>query len=192
MREWRRAAWGSGTAVVAALVCLGAGAAPAAAELDGPCEAVGTIDETGLTIDPSAGDGPFEIPLEGTVSWSASVGDGAETAPRATDGAIEVVGPPFLDKLFSSLLEFRDWGEDDAVTTAEAGTDTYELPDYTPRDTELVVSGFHDDPAGSCDGEITVVVEGSPFDSPITVASLAGTAISGAGLVAAALARGPK
>lgn len=176
-----------GVAAGAALLLVAAG--PAAAELDGPCEAVGTVEETGVEIDPSTGDGPFEVPLEGTVVWSGQVGDGSDTEPRVTNGAIAVVAPPVFDAIFSGLLEFRDWGEDDAVTTAESGTDTYTLPDYTPRDTELVVSGFHDDPVGSCDGEVTIVVAGSPLDSPLAIGSLAGTVITGAGVALAAVAK---
>jgi hypothetical protein len=162
---------------------------PAAAELNGPCQAVGTIEETGLVIDPSTGDGPFVVPLEGTVAWSGQVGDGEDTEARSTNGGVAVVGPPIVDAVLGGLLEFRDWGEDDAVSTLESGTDTYTLPEYTPRDTELLVTGFHDDSAGNCDGEVIIVVEGEPLDSPFAVASLAGTVITGAGLAVAAMSK---
>lgn len=182
-----------GLAALAVVLLGGAAmAGPAGAELNGSCEASGTIEETGLTVDPAASDGPFEVPLEGTVVWSGQVGDGADTEERATNGGITVVAPPLIKTVFEGILEFRDWGEPDAVTTAEAGTDTYELPSYTPRDTELVVTGFHDDPVGNCDGSVTIVVEGSPLDSPIAAASLAGTVVTGAGLALAALDRGPR
>jgi hypothetical protein len=184
-------AWVRVAAAAGGLLVVGVVTAPSAsAELNGPCEATGTIEETGLTIDPSTSDGPFEVPLSGTVVWSGSIGDGTETEERATGGAIAVVGPPLFDAVLGSVLEFREWGDPDAVSTAESDTDGYDLPDYTPRDTELVVTGFHDDELGNCDGEITVIVEGDPLDSPIAVASLAGTVITGAGVALAALARG--
>lgn len=193
MVAWVRAATAFGTVVVVGGLAT---ASPAGAELNGPCEAQGTIHETGLTIDPSVSDGPFEVPLEGTVDWSGQVGAGGQdTDPRSTDGAIAVIAPPLIDKLADvagGLLEFRDWGDDDAVSTAEADTDTYELPSFTPRDTEILVEGFHDDPVGNCDGHVTVIVEGSALDSPLAVASLAGTVITGAGVVVAALARGTR
>lgn len=183
----------AGAAVVVGLMVLAATAMPAGAELNGPCQASGTIQETGLTIDPAASDGPFEVPLEGTVEWQGQVGDsGDETEPRSTNGAIAVVAPPLFDAVFGPLLEFRDWGDDDAVTTSESGTDGYTLPDYTPRDTEIVVEGFHDDPVGNCDGQVTVVVEGSAFDSPFTWASLAGTVIMAGGVVVAGMPKGAR
>jgi len=186
MVRWVRVAVAAGGLLVVGVIT----AQPATAELNGPCEATGTIQETGLTIDPSTDDGPFEVPLSGTVAWSGSIGDGTETEERATSGAIAVVGPPLFDAVLESVLEFRDWGDPDAVSTAESDTDTYELPDFTPRDTELVVTGFHDDELGNCDGEVIVVVEGDPLDSPLAVASLAGTVITGAGVALAAFARG--
>jgi hypothetical protein len=169
-------------------------ASPASAELNGDCEASGTIQETGLVIDPATDDGPFTVPLEGTVEWSGQVGDGGDTAERATDGAIAVavVAPPLIDTIFGGLLEFRDWGDPDAVTTFEAGTDTYELPDITPRDTELLVTGFHNDPVANCDGEVIIVVEGDPLDSPLAIGAVAGTLITGAGVAAAGMTRRPK
>lgn len=197
MGEVRRIRWPAVAAAGAAIVLtvwvvLVGGARPAGAELNGPCEASGTILETGLTIDPSAGDGPFEVPLEGTVDWAGQVGDGGATPERSTDGEITVVAPPLLKEIIQGVLVVRDWNDNDSTTTAESGVDTYTLPDYTPRGTELVVSGFHTDEVGDCDGQVTIVVEGSAFDSPITIASLAGTVISGAGVVAAAVARGPR
>lgn len=176
--------------VVGGAALLGPWAGHAAAELNGPCEAQGVIDETGVEIDPSVSDGPFEVPLEGTVTWFGQIGDGQDTEERSHNGAIEVVAPPLFKELAGGLLEFRDWGEDDAVTTSASGVDQYELPDITPRNTEIIVTGFHDDELGSCDGQVTVIVEGSALDSPLAVASLGATVLTGAGLAAAAFARG--
>lgn len=181
----------AGLLVVLAVGHLGAGSA--SAELNGDCSGVqGTIEETGVAIDPAQGDGPFEVPLEGTVVWTGTVADGSETEPRATSGDIVVVGPPLLDTLFGDLLELRTWGDDDAVTTTEAGVDTYELPDYTPRDAELIVTGEHDDPAGSCDGSVTIVVAGDPMDSALTIGAVVATVVTGALVALAGIARGPR
>ena len=183
--RWARVFVGS----VVALVGVVGFPEGAGAELNGPCRAVGVISPGDVRINPKRGDGPFTVPLEGEVAWVGQVGDGEETEPRAHNGGIEVHAPPGYDQLLGSLLEFRDWSDEDAVTTRERGTDAYTLPSATPRGTDIEVSGFHDDPAGDCDGSVIVQVEGSAFDTPLTWVAIGGTVVTGGLLVFAAAAK---
>jgi hypothetical protein len=91
-----------------------------------------------------------------------------------------VVLPPILDQAFGGLAEVYTWGEDDAVTTQESGTETYEIPDIAPAGAKIVVSGSHDDTLGNCSGEVTLTLAGNPLTEPITLGMLALTLGAGA------------
>jgi hypothetical protein len=142
-----------------------------------------------VRINPKRSDGPFTVPLEGQVRWFGQVGDGEDVEPREHNGAISVEAPPGYEQILGTLLEFRSWGDEDAVTTVERGTDSYTLPSATPRGTDFEVTGFHDDPAGDCDGSVIIQVEGSAFDTPVTWVAVGGTVATGAGLAFAGVAK---
>jgi hypothetical protein len=50
----------------------------------------------------------------------------------------------------------------------------------------ITVHGRHVDANGVCAGSVTLQIEGSPLNSPITWVALGGTAVSGAAMVALA------
>ena len=187
MGGWGKVVAGA-VVVVGAVLLMPAGAD---ASLDGPCRATGTITPGDVRINPKRGDGPFTVPLEGTVNWVGRIGNGDRVPERRHNGEITVEAPPGWEQLLGSLLEFRAWGEEDAVTTRERGTDEYTLPSLTPRGTDIPVSGFHDDELGQCDGAIVVQVEGGALDTPLAWGAIGGTVVTGAGLAFAAMARRP-
>src|SRR5687768_14445117 len=86
----------------AALLALGCGgilvlfAAPAGADLSGPCEASGAFEKSEVTVDAKTVEGTTEVEPEDEVSYTAVV-TGA-TPPRKTSGEVKVDMPfPFPD-----------------------------------------------------------------------------------------------
>src|SRR3954449_12750267 len=170
-----------GILVASILFGLGiAAAAPAGAEIDGPCTGSAEFDEGGFTVD--AGDlAPgevVEVPVSDTVHWQGEI-DGV-SGERDIAGSVAVDLPwPFGE----AQIDGWDGSTD---KTGNQGDKSYDLPSLIPRGVEFEVKGQHsEDGEVVCTGTVTVKVEGSAFDSPLTPVALAGTAISGVGLVLA-------
>jgi len=138
------------------------------------CRATATWRGAGLTVDAATATGVIVIPRKDTVDWQGSVA----AAPGAYAGSVWVeLPPPF------GHVEVDSW-HGNSQTTANAGAHEYSLPKTVPAGVEFTVGGEHSDQNGSCSGSLTVEVDGSAFDSPLTAVSLVGTAASGAGLTA--------
>lgn len=138
------------------------------------CQATGTWRSTGVVVDAATADGVIAIPRADTVDWQGSVA----AAPGVYSGSVWIELPPPFGE-----VEVDSWAGN-SLTTSNAGSHEYDLPSLVPSGVEITVAGEHVDQNGSCVGSVTVEVEGGAFDSPLTIASLAGTAVTGAGLAA--------
>jgi hypothetical protein len=176
-------------AILLAAIVLGLGfvaAAPAAAEINGPCGAKGDFENG------TKADGPFavnadeteviEVPLSDTVHWQGEIAD--VSGERDYSGFVEVdlpwpLGSATVDTWSGTTEE-----------TGNSGDKSYDLPSAVPRGVEFEVSGQHsEDGSVVCSGTVKVKVEGSAFDSPLAPVALGGTVISGIGLALAGLAK---
>jgi len=141
----------------------------------GNCAVIATVTPGKVRIDPSKGDGPFTIPVDGRVNWLASVLSEPPLEPRAYSGALEIVGPGGLDEMFEGLFEFRTWSDGRSRKVTVGDVERYELPSWTPRGVDIPIHGFQVDPLGSCQGDILVTVEGGRFESPLAWVAVGGT-----------------
>jgi hypothetical protein len=155
-------------------------AAPAAADLSGPCSAVGTFVKSKVEVDAKTAEGTIEVEPEDEVEYTGAV-LGA-TPPRKVSGEIKVDLPfPLPD--FSP----GEWSNDAAAEIDKADTYSYELPTIAPRGYEVKVTGFHKD-AGlrTCRGSVTLKVKGGFFSSPAGPAAFVLAVLSATGVVVAA------
>jgi hypothetical protein len=155
-------------------------AAPAAADLSGPCAATATFVKSKVEVDAKTAKGVIEVETEDDVEYTGAV-LGA-TPPRKVSGAIKVDLPfPLPD------FEPGTWSDDDAAEIDKTDTYSYDLPLIAPRGYEVEVSGFHKD-AGlpACRGSVTLKVKGGFFSSPAGPAAFVLTALSASGVVVAA------
>lgn len=171
-----RARWQILGAVVGIVLAGSAGKAAAHLESDNGCQASGTFREGGLDVDAaSVGDKVVVILPKDTVDWQGSV----EAPPGVYSGSISVELPPPFGK-----VEIDSW-KGDSQTTSNTGAREYDLPSLVPSGVEFKVVGSHADENGSCTGYVNLEVKGGPFDSPLALVSLVGTAATGVGLLAA-------
>lgn len=170
-----------GTGLLAALLLL---ADPAEAELDGPCTGTATFPSTGLTVDAETAD-KVVVPPSDTVSYVGTI-QATEGEERSHSGHIDLeLPPPFTS------VRIADWGTESTTEVSDEGVYEYDLPSYTPRGVEMLVTGEHVDTAGTCSGEVRVEVEGDPLDAPaVPAAAVVGTLAAGAGVLAAARPKG--
>lgn len=169
---------GLALAAVASLVV----AAPAGAEMDGPCQATGAFaqgtDGVGpFSVDVAAvGTQTVTVPRQDSVSWTGSV----PAAPGAYSGHVAVeLPPPFGDVTIDS------W-EGTTEATSNQGVEDYDLPALAPSGVKFRVVGEHTDAAQSCNGFVNVVIEGGPLKSPaLPAAALVLTLLAGVGFAAA-------
>lgn len=172
--------------VRAVLLALGAGgvlmvlAAPAAADLSGPCEASGTFRKSDVTVNAKTAEGTIEIEPKDTVEYTGTV-VGA-TPPRKTSGEVKVDLPFPLPDFTPGT-----WSDDDSAETEKSDTYDYDIPAIAPKGYDVEVSGFHQD-AGlpRCEGSVTLRVKGGFFSSPAGPVAFVITALSAAGVVIAA------
>jgi hypothetical protein len=146
-------------------------AAPASAHVDGGCTGSGDFEKGGFTGD-AAEEGTINVPLADTVDWQGAL-PGALPGETPYSGKIEVeLPPPFKP------LKIDSWsGTSDS--TGNSGEKKYDLPSAMPRGVEFEVKGSHTQGPFNCSGHVTVVVQGGKF-GPVTIASLVGTALTGA------------
>ena len=158
-------------------------AAPAGADLSGPCAASGVFEKSEVIVDAETNE-VIEVEAEDEVSYTATV-TGA-TPPRKTSGEVKVDMPfPFPD------YKAGDWSDDDAGDVEKVDTYSYDLPAIAPRGLDVEVSGFHQD-AGlpKCAGSVTLHIKGGFFSSPAGPVAVVITVISAAGVVMAARPKG--
>lgn len=173
-----------GTVGGIAVVVLTVGPRPAAAQADDPPNATGdcSADATlsnGVTVDPYASSGVYEIPLSGSASYTGQVGDGSERSERSFSGQVVVLTPPGFPDI--ELTDAWTWSGT-GTGQSDSGTVTWDLPSVLPRGVPFTVEGFHQDEGTRCEGSVNVKVEGGLFDSPLAPISLGGTALALAGV----------
>ena len=161
------------------------GAAPAAAEIDGPCTGSGDFEDGTKDAGPFTVDGDtsdvVEVPLKDTVHWQGAIDASGE---RDFSGSIEVDLPWPLG---AATIDTWDGSTEE---TGNDGDKSYDLPSAIPRGVEFEVSGQHsEDGSVVCSGTVKVKVEGGAFDSPVAPVALGGTVISGIGLALAGLSK---
>lgn len=176
------ATWARVSAVASAAIAAGVlWAAPAGADVvepPGSCQGTGTWEGSGQFEDSAAHERSdvIEIPQEDTVDWTGSLEGHAigDTVPRREiDGAVEVKLPAPV-----GWVTIDDWGGS-SERVANEGSHHYKLPSVLIG-IELPLRGFHNENGvGFCEGEVSVVVEGSTFSNPMAIAGLAGLAIFG-------------
>jgi hypothetical protein len=155
-------------------------AGPAAADLSGPCTAIGTFVKSRVEVDAKTAKGAVEVEPEDTVEYTGAI-LGA-TPPRKVSGEIKVDLPfPLPD------FEPGTWSDDDAAEIDKTDTYSYDLPTIAPRGYEVEVTGFHRD-AGlpTCRGSVTLKVKGGFFSSPAGPAAFVLAVLSASGVVVAA------
>jgi hypothetical protein len=145
---------------------------PAAAELtdDDGCRASGVWASNGMVVDADAS-GTITVPRADTVQWQGSV----PGAPGEYHGSIWVNLPPPLGS-----MEIDSWAGTSS-TTSTSGVEEYNLPKLVPAGVTFTVGGEHIDANGTCAGQVSFEIAGSPLKSPFTWVALGGTAVSGAG-----------
>jgi len=169
------------SAVAVGGIFLVVGASPASAKINGPCEGSGQFDKGGFTVS-AAETGVVTVPEKDTVNWEGSITPtDAGEQPYAGEITIELP-PPF------PAVKVDDW---DGTTDATGNSDSkdYDIPSFVPRGVEFDVKGFHNQGSAHCDGSVTVKIDGSNV-GPISVASLALSAVALAGMIFAGRAKG--
>jgi hypothetical protein len=127
----------------------------------------------GATITINANQSQAHVPRSaGPVTYSGSV----KTVTHNQHGYVAVTVGPFK-------IHFYSWsGANRSNKTSDSGTRKYpsELADVPPG--KYRVSGGHFSAEGSCTGEMTIIVDGSPLSTPAGIVAVAGTVVF-AGLV---------
>jgi hypothetical protein len=172
------------------ILLLSAGTAQAEAtdppNATGPCTAEAVVTG-GVSINPYASSGVYEIPLQGNAQYSGTVGSGEDRDERDFNGRVFIETPTFVPSI--ELTEEWTWSGP-GTGAAETGDVDWELPELTPRGVPLKVVGFHQDSPERCDGHVFVKVEGGFFDSILGAGALGGTAVAGVGVALAGMRRG--
>lgn len=178
---------GVGAAVaIGALALVGGPAGADVVTPPGACTASATwttgLEEGGpFTVD-TANLQPTDVitvPRRDTVTYTATA-NGVAPGERQVSGRVSVRLPWPLPE-----ITIDSW--DGTATEATAsGQKTYDLPSFTPRNVELEIRGVHrENGVEFCSGTVKAKLEGRPLDSPITYGAIAGTALTGIGLLAA-------
>jgi hypothetical protein len=141
-----------------------------------------TLDN-GEVIDPSASGGVYTAPHSGSASYTGSISVPAE--PRAFSGSVWVKMPPGVPS-----ITIKTWGDDDGENVSDSGTVTWDIPSVVPGGLTVTVSGVHNDAGATCTGSIKVKLDGSITDSPVGLATIALTILSGIGLLWSAIPKG--
>jgi hypothetical protein len=175
MRVLRWSTAGKAVGVMVLGVLMVGSARPVSAEVTGTngCAANASFATSGLEIDAATANGVVTIPRKDTVSWQASVA----APPGAYSGSLWLELPPPFSK-----VELKSW-HGNSQTTSNSGTDEYNIPKFIPGGAEMTLAGKHVDANGTCEGSISVKLDGSPLSSPVTWVSLGATAAAGGGLL---------
>lgn len=175
----RRISIMGGLATVLLLAAL-----PASGVVTGGCD--GSVTIAGVTYGPDndTADNPIVVPADkaGVVAgWEGS------TSTPITDhtGSVGVeVGPV--------TLEIQSWGGANAEneTSAEGTYALDSLPPFVKGLTGIYeVTATHSGTGGSCAGSVMVRLDGNAATSPVGAASIGGTLLAAAGLLAAGRGR---
>lgn len=174
-------------ATIGVLVLAGGGVAHAQdqpPDLEGPCTAQATLSN-GVVVDPARSSGVYVVPIEGSAQYSGSV-NADVVVPRAISGKVTIVSPPGFPAI--TVSDSWVWNSPSSVSLSSTGSVSWKLPKWLPRGVPITVEGVHRDAGLTCRGSVTIELEGSAFDSPLTYAAIAGTAVTGLGVAAAGIA----
>ena len=161
-------------------------AAPAGAEVSGPCTGSATfqkgLEEGGpLTVtSDSVTDDVITVPRADTVAWTGSVTPTQE-GEREISGYVALALPWPL-----GTVNLGEW-DGPSSTTTSSGTETYDIPSLVPAGMVFHVTGEHSEPGVTCTGDVQLKIEGSPFDTIVTPVLIGITALLGGALVFAGL-----
>ena len=153
-------------------VALVSDAAPASAQLEGPCQATGQWEDSDIFVDAQAvGEDVVEIPRKDVVDWSGSIA----AVPGDGGGSVWLeLPPPF------GTLEIDSWTTT-GTNSSNSGTNDYDLPKFVPANVEFTVAGEHTDSVnGTCTGHVTIKIKGGITDSPVFYAAAVMTIAIGA------------
>jgi hypothetical protein len=149
---------------------------PAHASLSGPCFVTASVSGndggTFETINPQAKTGVYTVPITGSANYDGGINVSVPEEGRPISGSVSVSLP------FGTSVSIKSWSDDDAKSTGDKGSVTWDLPDATPRGIEMTVSGSHSDIQG-CSGSISVRLDGGLLDSVAGVATTVATAVTG-------------
>ncbi len=174
--------------LLAVALIAGVVLAPAAANAGVDPGCTGSVVIDGNTYGPNndtAGN-PIVVPIDKdnvVAKWKGEV-TFLNTNHRGSLGI--VVGP--------WTIQIADWGNPNSGDTRKADGE-YNLDEFKeqfPVAESLIprglyeLSGFHQADGGRCDGQLMVKIEGDPLSSPLGIASLAGTVVTGLTLLGAA------
>jgi hypothetical protein len=153
------------SAIVAGMATLTA--APASAELTGPCTGTGRINS--VTYNPKVQDSVV-IPRSGEVHWRGTVQGGPGRRP--IQGSVKVKLPWPINEITIN----GSW-EKPSAKYANADVYTYDLPPVLigPK---FTVFGDHTERGATCAGTIDVVLAGSKWKNPALIASLLFTVLA--------------
>ncbi len=113
------------------------------------------------------------IPASDEVAWSGSL-VGVAPGSRPVSGRLTL-------KMPIGSIELGAWGPT-GTTTSSSGTESYDLG-FLPRGVPLTVEGEHyENGQLYCSGNLTVELEGGPFDTPFAPISIGVTLFAGVGL----------
>ena len=143
-----------------------------APDFSGPCEVSATLDSGGA-VNPKTSGGVYTVNHKGSASYMGSIAQ--PTVPRAHSGSVKVSTPPFIP----SINLKSPWGEDDAVTTSDSGTVSWDIPSWVPGGIEVTVSGSHSDGTLVCKGSVVVKLDGSITSGALGIGSIILTALAG-------------
>jgi len=182
------------TALVARIVVASAFAvAPAlalagpagAAITKGPCNGSATIGGTTYTPANDTEANPIIVPEQGTVAWQGTTGGAVIKNHSGSIGI--VVGP--------GSITVADWANPNKKGDTES-SGTYDLATaYEKLPLDIVgiykVVGEHAGQGGSCEGFAMVKIDGNPLATVPGAAAAGLTVLTGAGVVAAGMAKKP-
>ena len=127
----------------------------------------------------------FLVPKEETVTYAGALAEGAEEfdEPVPFEGGVRVQGPVGSWQVVS-------WGGESKEVSAE-GSYHYAVPSWVPAGAgELTVTAWHQQGEYDCEVIVTVQLDGDP--GPAALVAAAGTAVFGAGVLAAGSKKGLK
>ncbi len=121
----------------------------------------------------------FEAPLSATVAYAGTLGPGAAESdePVPFEGGVTLRIPRMS-------ISVAGWSGE-TVEVSDAGSYTYDLPDFVPQGTGgLEVTAWHNHTGhGDCEAVVTVTISGSPGVAAAAAGGL--TLLAGAGTLAA-------
>lgn len=125
----------------------------------------------------------FLVPKEETVVYSGTIKEGAEPfdSPVGFEGGVRVQTP------FGGW-QVVGWGGESTQVSAD-GAYTYSVPGWVPAGTsDLELTAWHRQGDFNCEVAVTIQLDGEP--GPVALVAALGTAVLGAGVLAAGSKKG--